>query len=83
MRREVGPERLGDVQFRVGDLPEQEIADAHLAGRADQQIGIGTGGGVEAGRDQVFVDLQASMLPSRRAISRMELTASTISARPP
>ena len=32
-RPEVGPEHVGDEQFRVGDLPEQIVADPHLAGR--------------------------------------------------
>jgi hypothetical protein len=32
----VGPECFGDENFGVGDLPEQKIADAHLATGADQ-----------------------------------------------
>ena len=47
---EVGPERLGDPDLGVGDLPEQEVADAHLAARADQQVGIGLPGRVEQTR---------------------------------
>src|SRR5258706_16221691 len=38
---EIGPERFGDPDLRVRDLPQQEVADAHLAARADQQIRIG------------------------------------------
>src|SRR5439155_12597500 len=38
---EIGPQRFADPNLRVGNLPEQEVADAHLAARADQQIGIG------------------------------------------
>src|SRR5260370_16028126 len=52
---EIGPKRLGDVNFRVGDLPQQEIADAHLAAGADDQIGIGQGVGVEILSDSLLV----------------------------
>src|SRR5437867_13246031 len=44
---EIGPQRLGDPNLGVGDLPEEEVADAHLAARADQQIRIRLAGGVE------------------------------------
>ena len=37
---EVGPEHIGDVDFRVGQLPQQEVADPVFAAGADQQIGI-------------------------------------------
>src|SRR5688500_1434250 len=37
---EVRPERVGDPDLRVGDLPQQEVRDAHLAGGADQQVGV-------------------------------------------
>ena len=76
---EVGPQRVGDPDLGVGDLPEQEVADAHLAAGADQQIGIGLAGRVEK---------LAEPLPrrGRRARSRSasaRRAASTISARPP
>src|ERR1035437_8676840 len=38
----IRPERRRDDQFGVGYLPEQEIAHAHLAARADEQIRVGT-----------------------------------------
>jgi hypothetical protein len=38
---EVGHSVSSDPDISVGDLPEQEIADAHFAARANQQIGIG------------------------------------------
>src|SRR5882724_13705226 len=38
---EIRPERFGNEDFSIGDLPEQKIADAHLAAGTDQQIGIG------------------------------------------
>src|SRR5262249_45150080 len=37
---EVGPEGLRHPDLGVGDLPEQEVAHAHLARRADQQIRV-------------------------------------------
>ena len=53
---EVGPERVGDEDFGVGDLPEQEVGDAVFAGGADEQIGIGDAGGVETGLELGLVD---------------------------
>src|SRR5262245_60800335 len=35
---EVRPERLGHPDLGVGDLPEQEVADAQLTGGANQQV---------------------------------------------
>src|SRR6266480_6532013 len=37
---EIRPERFGDKNLRVGDLPKQKIAHAHLAAGADQQVGV-------------------------------------------
>src|SRR5207244_2852954 len=38
---EVRPERVGEAQLRVRELPEEEVADALLAAGADEQIGLG------------------------------------------
>ncbi len=38
---EVGPERVVEDELRVGRLPEQEVRDPLLAGRADHEVGIG------------------------------------------
>src|ERR1019366_8343138 len=57
--REIRPQGTGHVEFGVSDLPEQEVTDGHLAGSTDQQIGIGAGGGIEAGGDQLLIDLQS------------------------
>ena len=35
---EVGPQRLGEVELAIGELPQQEVADALLAAGADEQI---------------------------------------------
>src|SRR3989338_3584129 len=56
---EVGPERFRDPDLGVGDLPEKEVADAQLPGRADQQIRIGLAGGVEEGRELRLVHRRA------------------------
>src|SRR6185295_8686131 len=44
---EVGPQRFGHPDLRIRDLPQQEVADAHLAARADEQIRIRLPRGVE------------------------------------
>src|SRR5208282_6259891 len=36
----VRPEPVSDEDLRVGDLPQQEVRDAHLTRRADQQIRV-------------------------------------------
>ena len=79
---EIRPQRFGDVQLGIGDLPQQEIADAHFAGGPDQKIGIGQAGGVKPRGDGFFVDAQIAQTPFRRASSTIALTASTSSARP-
>src|SRR4029079_15815431 len=37
---EVWPQRIGDPDFSVSNLPEEEVADPHLAARPYQQIRI-------------------------------------------
>src|SRR4030095_8274428 len=37
---EVGPQDRRDPQLGVGDLPQQEVGDAHLAAGANQGIGV-------------------------------------------
>src|SRR5437868_5602653 len=54
---EIRPQRLGDPDFRVGDLPEEKVADAHLAAGPDQQIGIGLAGGVEELAEAPLVEI--------------------------
>src|SRR5262245_22595864 len=53
---EIRPQRVGDVQLAVGDLPEKEVGDAHLAAGADEQVGIGKAGGAEMGGERGVVD---------------------------
>src|SRR5919108_5564539 len=37
---EVGPERIGEVELGVRELPEEEVGDALLAARADEEVGL-------------------------------------------
>src|SRR5215470_8546713 len=37
---EVGPERRGDPDLAVGDLPEKKVRDAHLPARADEKVRV-------------------------------------------
>jgi hypothetical protein len=43
----VGPQGVGEQVLRVRALPQEEIRDAHLTGRADHQIGIRRVGKIE------------------------------------
>src|SRR6266540_3191613 len=38
---EVGPVHVGEIEFGVGKLPEQEVAYPHLSAGTDQKIGVG------------------------------------------
>ena len=53
---EIGPQHIGDVDFGVGELPQQEIADAPLATGADQQIRIALTSGVQLGGKLLLID---------------------------
>ena len=37
---EVRPHEIRDVDLRIGELPEQEVRDAGLGARPDQQVGV-------------------------------------------
>src|SRR5579871_1847917 len=39
---EVGPQRVGEVEFRIGEVPQQEVADALLAAGAYEEVRIRT-----------------------------------------
>jgi hypothetical protein len=53
---EVRPETVGDEDFGVGDLPEEEVRDALLAGGADDEVGVRHVRGVEGARDAGLVE---------------------------
>lgn len=47
LAREVRPEGFSKVKFRISHLPEQKIADAHLATGPDQQVRVRDRMGIE------------------------------------
>src|SRR5271168_2281696 len=56
---EVGPERRGDVDFGIGELPEEEVAQAHFTAGADEEVGVGIVAGVKVVIEDLLVDLRA------------------------
>src|SRR5207253_1227756 len=54
---EVRPELVDEDKLCVRELPEQEVRDAKLATRPDQQVRVGQLRGVEVRREHVLVDL--------------------------
>src|ERR1700716_210376 len=69
---EIGPERLGAVELRVGRLPEQEVAEPHLAGGADNQVRVGQPAGVEVTREVGFVELREVRAIARQLVNRID-----------
>src|SRR5215472_1749895 len=53
---EVRPQGVGHVELGIGDLPEEEVRDAHLAAGADEQVRIGKARGAEVGGHGRLVD---------------------------
>src|SRR5438093_12224204 len=60
---EVWPERLGDENLRIRNLPEQEIADAHFAAGADQQVGVRQALGIQVPRQLFLADAPGRSMP--------------------
>src|SRR5688572_24448275 len=56
VRTEVWPERLTEVELRVGRLPDQEVGEALLPAGPDHEVGIGQTGRVQGLCDRGFVD---------------------------
>ena len=79
---EIRPEDLGEVQFRIGELPEKKIADAHFAAGPDEQVGVGLFGRVEKSRQNPVVDSLRVQAP-RLALSASRRAARTSSLRAP
>ena len=84
---EVGPQNVTDVDLRVADLPEQEVAEAALVGRADEQVRIGQAGGVQRTGDDPLVDvvrldptLQHSRRDSPDGVDQLNFDAAVVAA---
>src|SRR6266850_1535664 len=69
---EVGPERLGDPDLGIRDLPQQEVAHAHLAARANQQIGIRLPRRVEEVAEAPLVEIVGVDAGGQHALRRVE-----------
>ena len=54
---EIGPQHVGEDEFGVSRLPQQEIGNALLAGCPDQQVGIRDVGGEQIGAECRLVDI--------------------------
>src|SRR5207249_5000116 len=80
---EVGPQGVGHVHLGVRELPEEEVAEAHLAAGADQEIGIRDAAraevlGERAGGDPVGVELAAPDAPGAGARGARDLLAPAV-----
>jgi len=53
---EIGPQAFGEVELGIGELPQQEVADAALAAGADAQVGLGQFAQLGEGVDEVDID---------------------------
>ena len=73
---------VGHVQLRVGDLPQEEVRDPELAGRADEEVGVGQAVGREVGRDRLLGHGRR-VEPPRRGGLRDLAAARAISHRAP
>src|SRR5690606_4940421 len=65
---EVRPERVGEVQLRVRGRPDEEVADAELAARADEEVDRADLHGGEDRAEQALVDALGIELALRRAL---------------
>ena len=54
---EIRPLNIRDVQFRISDLPEQEIADPVFSAGPDQKVRIGHSRGVKPPGNLLLIDL--------------------------
>jgi hypothetical protein len=53
----VRPEPIAEKKLRVGGIPEEEIADALLATRADEELGIRQPGKLQLCREALLIDV--------------------------
>src|SRR6056297_3930945 len=55
--REIGPERIDELVFGIGRLPQKEVRYTRLARGADHEVRIGQHVGVEVAREGLVPDL--------------------------
>ena len=55
--REIGPEDFGEVEFAVGALPEQEVAQSEFTAGSDEEFGVGHELRLECLPDGLLVDV--------------------------
>src|SRR5579884_2183448 len=63
---EVRPVDVGEVQLRVGDLPQEEVAEPLLAPGADQEIRVGQIRRKEKPTQHLLGDILRAHVPRRR-----------------
>ena len=62
---EVRPKDVSDIKLGIGELPQQEIADAEFASCTDQEIRIGKTGRSKVSGQAFFVDRFRTEFSSR------------------
>src|SRR3954468_138074 len=70
---EIGPQKIEEQKLSISRLPQQEIGEADLTRRPDQQIELGQIGGLQLARDGGFVNrcgLNLAGGDSRRELAR-------------
>src|SRR5712692_7481627 len=65
---EVRPESRSDPDLGVRDLPQQEVGDAHLPARADEQIRIRQAGRSQPRPERLLVDLLGRETPGGNVV---------------
>ena len=61
----IRPQRIAEIEFAVGTLPQHEIAQPYLAAGADDQLRVRNAGRVQIGGKQCFVQVLRLPLPFR------------------
>src|SRR5688572_18570152 len=75
---EIRPQRLGEIELGISELPEEEVRDALLAPGADEQIGLGRIAHREVWRERRFVDRGASAIREHAVHRLQDVPASAV-----
>ena len=76
-----GQSTLAQIKLRVRHLPEQEVRDALLAGRADEQVRVRAVGRVQPGRELRVVDARRVEPSGGRVLGEQSRRAHQLGAR--